>query len=261
MAKSTKDQSKTSGPKTSADSITITSLQGSVDGRWQLDLLAGLTIDLSGPEALPASPSQPPEPSGEPTTIVTSGQSSSGLYASANLQHSLVNKLQQRLPTAGPIPFSQDWKVKATPQGRLYSQLVVSALPKSGTGSTSSPTCWPTVSTQDNIQVCGQAQASSRRKAGTTLGGAVRMVAYPWPTPAAMDNRQRGTWTDPVIQRRVSIGKSVELSMLVGSIANPPIAKMTDTDLRPRLNPGFCLWLMGYPVIWLIAGIRTLSRF
>lgn len=36
-----------------------------------------------------------------------------------------------------------------------------------------------------------------------------------WPTPCAADNRDRGKWDDPVIQRRARIGKSIELSMMV----------------------------------------------
>ena len=40
-----------------------------------------------------------------------------------------------------------------------------------------------------------------------------------WPTPVSTDNRDRGKWDDPAIQRRVTLKKSIELSMLVGSTA------------------------------------------
>lgn len=36
-----------------------------------------------------------------------------------------------------------------------------------------------------------------------------------WPTPCSSDNRDRGKWDDPAIKRRMDIGKSIELSMLV----------------------------------------------
>jgi hypothetical protein len=51
-------------------------------------------------------------------------------------------------------------------------------------------------------------RAWAHRTSGNGFGG--------WPTPCAADNRDRGSWDDPAIQRRKEIGKSIELSMLVG---------------------------------------------
>ena len=40
-----------------------------------------------------------------------------------------------------------------------------------------------------------------------------------WPTPGATDgSKDRGSWSDPVIQRRVKIGKSIELSMMADKV-------------------------------------------
>ncbi len=52
-----------------------------------------------------------------------------------------------------------------------------------------------------------------------------------FPTPAAADNRDRGGPKDAAIQRRMKIGKSIELSMLVDG----------------KLNPQWVEWLMGFP--------------
>jgi hypothetical protein len=52
-----------------------------------------------------------------------------------------------------------------------------------------------------------------------------------YPTPVASDHRDRGGPSTPSVQRRASIGKSIELSMTVDG----------------SLNPTWVEWLMGYP--------------
>jgi len=55
-----------------------------------------------------------------------------------------------------------------------------------------------------------------------------------WPTPNAADNGNRGNPEDPSIQRRVRLGKSIDLSMTVSG----------------QLNPTWVEWLMGFPTGW-----------
>ena len=50
-----------------------------------------------------------------------------------------------------------------------------------------------------------------------------------WPTPCAADNRDRGDWHSPAIQRRIRIGKSIELSMLVGVVSGWPTPTSKET--------------------------------
>lgn len=57
-----------------------------------------------------------------------------------------------------------------------------------------------------------------------------------WPTPMAADNRDRGPWDDPAIQRRKAIGKSIELSMLVG-VAGWPTTRAND-GTGDKIPPG-----------------------
>ena len=60
-----------------------------------------------------------------------------------------------------------------------------------------------------------------------------------WPTPNASDNRDRGNLSDPVVQRRIRIGKQIGLSTAV---------KPTQTG--GSLNPTWVEWLMGWPLGW-----------
>ena len=65
------------------------------------------------------------------------------------------------------------WKKRTTPQGRLLYQLAASMPLTRETGHG----LWPTVTTQDNVQVRGRGAAAGKAKRGTTLGGAIRL--YP----------------------------------------------------------------------------------
>jgi hypothetical protein len=92
-------------------------------------------------------------------------------------------------------------------------------------------------------------RASAHRTSDSGFGG--------WPTPCAADNRDRGSWDDPAIQRRKEIGKSIELSMLVGVAGwpTPQAAENTKNSEDPqKLKEGgvqTCLadaaWLTGWP--------------
>jgi hypothetical protein len=55
-----------------------------------------------------------------------------------------------------------------------------------------------------------------------------------WPTPSASDNRDRGNLGDPCVQKRLSTGKQLGLSMVVSKVSG-------------KLNPTWVEWLMGYP--------------
>jgi DNA (cytosine-5)-methyltransferase 1 len=55
-----------------------------------------------------------------------------------------------------------------------------------------------------------------------------------WPTPSAGDDRGRGNLSTPAIQRRLSKGKQLNLSMVV-------------SEKSGALNPTWVEWLMGFP--------------
>ena len=126
------------------------------------------------------------------------------------------------------------WKDKATPAGRLLFQLAPS-MPRTdeiGFGLWRSPT----------VGMINQARAKDPEygqrlldKGQTLTLAAQVMNERLWPTPTAQDNRDRGGPSSPSVQRRASIGKSIELSMCVDG----------------ALNPTWVSWLMGFPEDWL----------
>lgn len=156
---------------------------------------AGQTTGLSGPDHRPASPSAQQGQEAAETTKDTSlpilstwsgpaapecclASKSLARQCSERLQSALEDRLMSRLNGCGSMIYQTAWKPHATPLGRQIFRLRASA------------------------------RRTSDKEPSSVLSG--------WPTPCAADNRDRGSWDDPAIQRRKSIGKSIELSMLVG---------------------------------------------
>ena len=196
-----------SNPQTSKDLHSVTSSQELADGQEPCSSQGGVQTDLFGREALPANLSQQPGNNQAKTTSDTYGQYSSISSASADLQQSLASKLRQQLDLDGLTIYKGTWKQKTTPQQRLYFQAVLSQPRTKGTDSSS----WLTPTTSDMNGV--------RKMDGKRSGGLNTQAQSAWPTPMATDNKNRGKWDDPSVQRRVQIGKSIELSMMVGSAA------------------------------------------
>ena len=168
----------------------------------QLDLLDGLIPGPSGPDRRPVSPSAQQASGSVQTMSATSGLSGSTSSGSADLQRYLESRLAQRFAMGGLTNSKLTWKTVITPSGRSLSRLQVSAPCISETVFGSWPTAtsrdhkggypggrirngklsvdtldvaaqltqWPTVTTQDNVQMAGQYSKTN----GTTLGGAVR---------------------------------------------------------------------------------------
>ena len=200
-----------SAPKNSKDLPSATSSQELEDGQEPCKLQDGVQTDLFGQEVPHVSLSPQQERVLEKMMSDTSGQYSLISLESAILKLSLVNRLQQLSDMDGSTIYKTTLKQKATPQQRLYYHLAASARTTKGTDSSSPQSAWLTPTTSDMNGV--------RQLDGKRSGGLNTQAQAAWPTPVSTDNRDRGKWDDPAIQRRVTLKKSIELSMLVGSTA------------------------------------------
>lgn len=216
------------------------------------------------------------------------GSLSSGSSESAGLSQSLASKLRQRLATVGSIEFSQTWKQKVTPAGRLYWEHIPSA-PRTGDKDCSgwpTPTdddannvtrasgefqslprtaqlaSWPTPSSQgsagetsEDLELRGEKFVNTKtgRVLQTNLATTVKMLvpASPWATPTIRDHKDGSnvTW----VPENCLLGRQVHGAITLSS----PCA----TEKRGALNPRFSLWLQGYPAEWASCGERAMQSF
>ncbi len=72
---------------------------------------------------------------------------------------------------------------------------------------------------------------------GSSSRKALKKRIAQWSTPQASDCRDRGNLSNPSVQRRIEIGKQVNLSMVVSTESG-------------ALNPNWVEWLMGWPIGW-----------
>ena len=254
-----------------------TSLQGSVDGAMQHDLLGGQTTDQCGQVAHHASHFQQPGIEKEKTTSDTSGQSSSISSASANLQSSLESRLRQQLEWAGSTIYKQTWKQKVTPAGWSYYQLAASVLRIKETDSSTSQSGWATPNTMDYMALRSDEallrQATTTRK-GRSFPANLREQVDPrsqeiyathqipqaaWATPNTRDWKDTpGQTTDRENGRK----RFDQVPRQAFGMTTDWHTVETESTDRSQLNPRFSLWLMGYPIEWAYSGERVtlLSR-
>lgn len=88
----------------------------------------------SGPAPAPVSPTPWPEEAGGQMTLGTSGRGCSASSSSADLQWSLVSRLQARLDTDGSMEYRLTWREKATPARRSIFRLAASVPRTSASG-------------------------------------------------------------------------------------------------------------------------------
>jgi len=120
------------------------------------------------------------------------------------------------------------WEAKATPENRLLFQLV----PKTPNTDAIESGLLPTPAARDFKGARGKAAQERKGNPSDTLPNWIRNQFLA--TPQAGDDRDRGGTSNPSIQRRIKIGKQINLSM----------------NWDGPMNPRFVEELMGYPAGW-----------
>ena len=161
-------------------------------------------------------------------------------------QRGLLRKMYQPCDLRG-LP----WSYKISARSGMWENFIVyplvpvAALRIKGTESGS----WPTPTSMDGKRTGKELDPDSwleakerHAKKGVNkhfhLDIAVQFAEQKrWPTPQASDHRDRGNLSNPAIQRRLSLGKQLNLSMVVSPTSG-------------QLNPRWVEWLMGYPDGW-----------
>ena len=140
-------------------------------------------------------------------TSGTYGPPSIGSSASVDLALSLANKLRTKLEPLGSTLYRLTWRVKTTPAGRLFSQLVASAHRTSDSGNTG----WPTPRAND---------AEKRNPTYNKRNGLVSAATLAsWPTPKASEATESRTIAGG--QKEVMRGKGPSVSA-VATLASWP---------------------------------------
>ena len=114
-------------------------------------------------------------------TPETSGQTSTGLSASAALCERLASKCHQLLVTVGSMEYRQTWKRKVTPAGRWYWEHTARAGLTSDSGSIG----WPSPTSSDTTG--GKIPPGHANRNNITKLKQVSAVVG-WPTPEALNH-------------------------------------------------------------------------
>ena len=178
-------------------------------------LPAGTQMSLFGREAAPANLS-PVRASGKARkTNGTSGRTSFGSSASADLQFVLASRLLQMLDTDGSLEYALTWSRRATASGAPICRLRASARRTSASGCSG----WPTTGAVDATS--NAEEAASKKKRGS---GGINLTTA------------------------TSLAGQVQMP---GSGTDTPSSPAATASTGASLNPYFSGWIMGYPPEWL----------
>ena len=221
------DRSETLDPQTLPATGSATSSVALEFGREHCEMPGGQMMSTSGAAAVRVNRSRRRDVAAALPTSVISGPNGSGSSPPVDHLWLLASKFRARTASLGSTLYSMTWKARATPSGRLISQLRASVVRTHDSVSTS----WPTPVKED-------ARSSARHgymiegNAGTTLLDAARLTAEmpaPYPTPQAHDHASPKT-LEQIAEMRLRAPKR--------SNGGPPgISNLNEVVLQMRPAP------------------------
>jgi hypothetical protein len=117
---------------------------------------------------------------------------------------------------------------------------------------------WPTPTMIDSVRGVETNEARKKRGAnvGTTLNDAAALTG--WATPLSRDAKSDRNTVGKDLRGTKGYPLSGQVLWVSGPSANSSPAQ-TVIPAGYQLNPGFSLWLLGYPIAWLSCGVRGIA--
>ena len=280
-----KGQSRTWRQLTFEDIPNITSLLESGDGLPPSILPAGPEIDPFFQARAHARVFRSRGSEKDSPTPATCGPCGSSSSASAALQFCLVSRLKARLDTGGSIEYVLTWKDAVTPLGLPYCRLVASARRISGTDFSGLLSGYPTPdhhhhgtaadplkairesgqkvqkTLQDVATLCGwQSATADYNEAGNTDSSRATVALLAgWATATSRDAKD-GACQNAKVPVNGLLGRQAAKPVSPPGPTTQPsdAATVSSGESRPKLNPAFVAWLMGFPLVWVEAGERAM---
>jgi hypothetical protein len=224
----------------------------------------------SGPAPVPVSRFRALEKDKDTPMKDTFGPLFTASSPSADLQYALASKLRALMDVNGSPEFELTWKTWDMPSGLPICALRASERRTEDNAYSGWPTCaardwksgksnqhgknarplnevvslvsWPTPNTMSG----GQTSRGGDRKDEKLMGGLVG-----WTTPCQTDAKCGSQYTENMT------GKDLAKDATLAGPNQQPSSAGTENSGAYRLNPFFSLNLMGYPVSWAMAGIRS----
>jgi len=241
-------------PSASGSEPSATSLPGSAVGPMLSDSLAGPTTGRSGRHPVHVSRFRARGNDKAMPTSATCGPLFMRSSPSAGLQSSLESRLRARMDVNGSPEYVLTWKTWDMPAGLPICALRALRRRTSGKGFSG----WRSPQSRDGERGMEHFEATLQIL-HPRLNLATQVQLASWATPTCCDWKDsEGMATkarNPDGSRRTRLNTRWP-RQAIGMQANPSIAA-TENGGEFRLNPGFSLWLMGYPIEWTCCGARV----